>query len=60
MNWFAVTYFCDQALSTHFFLLQVYGIYWSVARNIRDNEALPNLAKISQMWIKDGLQYYNR
>lgn len=30
-------------------LLQLYGKYsvWSVARNIRDNEALANLAKIA-------------
>lgn len=33
-----------------FFLLQHYGKYWSTARNIRDNEALQNLMKISK-WI---------
>lgn len=48
INWFAATNFWDQALATPVFLLQrpVYGKYWSAARNICDNEALANLAKI--------------
>lgn len=50
-------YFCNQVLSTPvFFLLQLFGKYWSAAKNIRDNEALVNLAKISCTQIIVGLQ----
>lgn len=44
MNWFKAINFCDQALSTSVFLLQIY--IWQIlvpARNIRDNEAVANL-----------------
>lgn len=39
------------------FLLQLYGKYWSVVRNIHHHEALVNLTKISYMRLKVGLQY---
>lgn len=57
MNRFAATNFREQALSTPVFSLQLYGLYWSAARYIRDNEALANLANISRTRIKFGLQY---
>lgn len=40
-----------------FFLIQLYGKYWSMARNICDNEALANFTKISRMQIKVGSQF---
>lgn len=45
MNWFAATNFRNQTLSTPKLLLQLPGKYWSVARIIRDNEALANIDK---------------
>lgn len=57
MNWFTVTNFYDWALAIPVFVLQLYGKYWFVARNICDNEAIANLQKISHMRIKIGLQY---
>lgn len=46
-NWFTATNFRDKALSSSVFfylLLKLCGKYWSAARNIRNNEALVNLA----------------
>lgn len=43
-------------LTAHVVLLP-YGKYWSAARNIRDNEALANAAKISRTRIQVGWQY---
>lgn len=57
INWFAATNLRDQALSTPIFSLQHYYKYWSASRNICNNEAPANFAKISCMWIKVGLQY---
>lgn len=45
-----IKWFAPNIIFTCFFLLQHYGKYWSTARNIRDNEALQNLMKISK-WI---------
>lgn len=52
MNWFTVTNFYDWALAIPVFVLQLYGKYWFVARNICDNGALENIAKISRTWIE--------
>lgn len=44
IDWFAATNFRDQTLSTPIFIIQLYGEYLFMERNIRDNEALVNLA----------------
>lgn len=60
MNWIAVTTFHNQAISTPvFFLLQLYGRYWSAARNICSIEALVNLIKMSRTRIKIGFTVDN-
>lgn len=56
MKWFATANFHEQVISPHIFKLQlhVYGKYWSVAKNIRDSEAIAKLAKIfrNQITVK--------
>lgn len=55
INWFALTNFCDQALSPSpvFFITTIWQILIQI-KNVHDNEAL---TKISHMRIKVCLQY---
>lgn len=59
---FATTLFPDEPAINWFahVLLLPYGEYWSGARNIRDNEALANAAKISRIRIQAGVLYEKR
>lgn len=54
MNLFAATNFHDKTLSTPAFYIQLNDKCWSTAKNIRANEALANIAKISPTRIKVG------
>lgn len=55
IHWFWVTIFCNQDV----YYLENNRDNQFAVKNIRNDEALTNLIKISRSWIKVGLQWLN-